>query len=457
MHSQLARTLLVMITWTLLSGEAMARTIDFKTTQVTDAEVAVSPDGQQLVLTILGHLYRLPVTGGDAEQLTSGACYDNDPSFSPDGRHIAFISDRDASGGNVFLLELATRKVTQVTHESHASQPTWTPDGKAILYLRHLPREEDPRRASIFGAIALCDLRRISLGGDGKPETLRSPGLIRSVFYLPGEQPAWTVVEQESTPGRMFPRSTTHVETINPKDGKVTRLRSVQGDLGRVAVGPKGDGLYSRSAELQFLPLAGGAARRVSTLSAGAGGFGGGSPTKFAVTADGKSAYLSGRGQILKVALETGEREPIPVGARVKQDTADPRGRIGPRRKLVAQCRHAPCLARNCLRMVAASISWQPATSGNSRSMASRPDAFLAMTPGSWRRPSRRMDASSLSCAASLGNEHFACWTCRAGKCARWWTCPTVRGRDFQAGAAMASGSCISRVMPSRLHSAWLP
>ena len=324
MHSLFSRMLLIVITWTLLRGEAMTSTIDFKTTQATDAEVTVSPDGTQFVFTVLGHLYRLPVRGGQAEQLTSGACYDNDPSFSPDGRHIAFISDRDASGGNVFLLELATRKLTQVTHESHASQPTWAPDGKALLYLRRLPREEDPRRASIFGAIALCDLRKISLGGDGRPETLRSPGLIRSVFHLPGERPAWTVVEQETTPGSMFPRSTTHVETINPKDGKVTRLRSVQGDLGRVAVGPKADGHYSRSSELRFLPLAGGAARRVSILSAGAGGFGGGSPIRFAVTADGKTAYLSGRGQLLRVALETGEREPIPMSAHVKLEVAEP-------------------------------------------------------------------------------------------------------------------------------------
>src|SRR5262249_12158997 len=152
------RVLLGLVAWVLMSAPATARTIEFETTQVTDAEVTVSPDGKQLVFTLLGHLYRMPVEGGAALQLTFGACYDNDPAFSPDGRQIAFPSDRDASGGNVFLLDLATGIFSQLTHEIHAGQPTWSPDGQAILYLRYLPREEDPRRGSIFGALALCDL-----------------------------------------------------------------------------------------------------------------------------------------------------------------------------------------------------------------------------------------------------------------------------------------------------------
>src|SRR6185437_13123389 len=197
------------------------RTLQFKTTQVTDADVAVAPDDKQLVFSLLGHLFRLSVQGGAAEQLTFGACYDSAPAFSPDGRHVAFVSDRDGSGGNVFLLDLKTNKLTQVTHESQGGQPTWTPDGKAILYMRFLPREKDPRTPSIFGGPALCDLRKISLGGEGKPETIRKAGLLRSIFFLKDAQPAWTVVEQQNTPGGFFPRSTTHIETIAPKREKV--------------------------------------------------------------------------------------------------------------------------------------------------------------------------------------------------------------------------------------------
>ena len=48
------------------------RTIEFTTTQVTEADVALSPDGQWLIFTMLGHLFRLPVMGDSAEQLTFG-------------------------------------------------------------------------------------------------------------------------------------------------------------------------------------------------------------------------------------------------------------------------------------------------------------------------------------------------------------------------------------------------
>ena len=68
----------------LVVGSAAAqdndwRTIELETTEVTEADVALSPDDQWLVFTMLGHLFRLPVEGGTAEQLTFGPYYDSDP------------------------------------------------------------------------------------------------------------------------------------------------------------------------------------------------------------------------------------------------------------------------------------------------------------------------------------------------------------------------------------------
>lgn len=88
------------------------RTIEFETSEVTAAEVALSPDGRWLIFTMLGHLFRLPVAGGTAEQLTFGPYYDTDPVFSPDGSRVAFVSDRDRSEGNVFVLELTTGQIS---------------------------------------------------------------------------------------------------------------------------------------------------------------------------------------------------------------------------------------------------------------------------------------------------------------------------------------------------------
>jgi imidazolonepropionase-like amidohydrolase/Tol biopolymer transport system component len=320
MKGHFFRTLLGGLAWAALGGAAAAGTLEFKTTRVTEADVALSPDGKHLAFTILGHLFLLPSTGGTAEQLTFGTCYDSAPAFSPDGRRLAFVSDRDKSGGNVFLLELAGKKVTQLTHETHAGQPAWAPDGTAILYLRFLPLEENPRPRSLFARPALCDLRTVSLDKGAKPRVLRAPGFLKSIFFLSREQPAWTVVEQEAGGGGFMARSTTHIETLTAKDGKVSRLRSVQGDLGWVVGSPKGGGLYYGSPQVRFLSLAEGAARPAPNPGPGPGG-----PARaFAVTADGKAAYQSGRGQLVRVTLADGEREVIPFGARVRLEVADP-------------------------------------------------------------------------------------------------------------------------------------
>src|SRR5579885_1839472 len=301
MKSHFARIFLGLLVWTLLGTVAAARTLDFQTTQVTDADVTVSPDSKVLVFSILGHLFRMPVEGGGCEQLTFGPCYDNDPVFSPDGLRVAFVSDRDNSGGNVFVLDLASNKLTQVTHETHAGQPTWMPDGKAILYLRYLPPEENPRPRSLFGGPTLCELRKIAMSEGARPETLRRPGFLKSIFLLADAQPAWTVVEQEAGSGGFRVRSTTHVETLTGKDSKVVRLRTIQGDLGRVEGSSKGDGFYYRSTRVHFLPLAKTSDPAAPTAGGGPGFGPGSSATRFAVTVDGKFDFQSQRGRLVKL------------------------------------------------------------------------------------------------------------------------------------------------------------
>jgi TolB protein len=58
---------------------------------------------------------------------------DASPAFSPDGRHVAFVSTRDGPR-DLYRVELATGVVTRLTTGFHTQgQPAWSPDGRRIL------------------------------------------------------------------------------------------------------------------------------------------------------------------------------------------------------------------------------------------------------------------------------------------------------------------------------------
>ena len=110
-----------------------------------------SPDGKTIAFQSYKsgnfHVWAMNPDGSNVRELTFGYYDDREPVFSPDGTQIAFSSDRPPAGSpagaasgsyNVWVLTLATGQLTEITHDavlSNAYYPTWTPDGSHITYV----------------------------------------------------------------------------------------------------------------------------------------------------------------------------------------------------------------------------------------------------------------------------------------------------------------------------------
>jgi imidazolonepropionase-like amidohydrolase/Tol biopolymer transport system component len=100
--------------------------------------VDVSPDGKLIAFDLLGDIYTMPIAGGTPTRIAEGLAYDHQPRFSPDGKRIAFTSDR-GGGDNIWMMNLDGGDKRQVTKEDFRllNQPSWSPDGRFIVAKKH--------------------------------------------------------------------------------------------------------------------------------------------------------------------------------------------------------------------------------------------------------------------------------------------------------------------------------
>ncbi|HEX8140394.1 MAG TPA: S9 family peptidase [Pyrinomonadaceae bacterium] len=179
------------------------------------------------------HIWIVDVKSGQAAQLTSGDDWDDrDPQWSPDGKRLAFVSDRtgrayeESRNTDVWVINVAGGPLVKISdHAEQDESPRWSPDGKTIAFTGSVTERDHPKiwlAPSAGGAastLAVKDLDLIPSDLEWSPDG-------RSLYFGAGVRGEYQLFRaglssREARPITVGPRAVRNMD-ISPRGGRMT-------------------------------------------------------------------------------------------------------------------------------------------------------------------------------------------------------------------------------------------
>ncbi|MFC3094830.1 amidohydrolase family protein [Alteromonas sediminis] len=230
--------------WDVLNPPYETKPVQIQTDETTWSSLDISPDGSFMVFDMLGDIYKVSTEGGEATALTQEFAWNIHPSISPDGKQIAFISDRGGLS-NIWVMNTDGTGLRQVSQEKKnlIHSPKWSPDGEFIVATKGIMSSRSIPAGEIWlyhksGGDGIAIKERVN--GKREQNNIADPAFSHDGTYI--------YYTQNTVPGSQFEYNRDPLEGIfaitryDRETGEETRL--ISGTGGAIVPTPSPDGKY---------------------------------------------------------------------------------------------------------------------------------------------------------------------------------------------------------------------
>ena len=205
-------------------------------------DTQVSPDGTAIAFCYKGDIYTVSAQGGTARQLTTQASYECNPIWSPDGKQIAFASDRDGNF-DIYIMSVHGGSAKKLTKNSVSELPSaFTPDGKYVVFSANI---QDPAQSAFFPSGAMTELYKVPVAGGRTQQIIATPA--EAVCYMPDGQ-SFLYQDRKGVEDEWRKHHTSSVTRdvwlYDGKSGKHTNLTNIGGEDRDPSLAPDGKTVY---------------------------------------------------------------------------------------------------------------------------------------------------------------------------------------------------------------------